>query len=196
MFHYIKRTTPFAVSPFVKYNLLNACVLSVLLYGSEVWYPGLAMLQKMLSFHKKIFFWSPGCYEYLKGLEKLSVIPVFYQLIRNDVVCFSKLLNGDVDLNPFNFVSILRPKASLRSADKSLFVCRHSKKFTSSKNYLQRVVEDVNFLSRKTDIDVFDSPRKHKKKLGSYFANLTKSKFSPTSSCTWFLSCNCSNCRA
>ena len=71
VFHYIKRTIPFAVSPFVKYNLLNACVLSVLLYGSQVWYPNLAMLRKLLSFHKKIVYWSSGCYEYLKGLEKL-----------------------------------------------------------------------------------------------------------------------------
>ena len=122
---------------------------------------------------------------------KNFVIPVCYQLILNDVVFFSKLLNGDVDLNPFNFVSILQPKASLRSADKSLFVCRHSKKFTSSKNYFQRVVEDVNFLSIKLILTYLTE-----KKLGSYLANLTKSKFFPTSSCTWFLSCKCSNCRA
>ena len=39
-FFLLKHSVPMLVSSNVKYNLFNACVLSILLYASQAWCPG------------------------------------------------------------------------------------------------------------------------------------------------------------
>ena len=176
--------------------MVKACNRSVFLYCSQVWSPSISNLRKLEAFHKKLIIWSSGHTDYVLGLTFLSALPICYQIILNDVLYFSKLLNNFYDIDVFEFVSIKSSKPGLRSCSKVLFTSRFSRKFSTSRGYFYRVVESVNYITNNTSINIFDSPERIKPKLKLFFTKLTSEKFLQNNSCTWYLSCKCVTCRS
>jgi hypothetical protein len=95
------------------------------------------------------------------------------------------IIKGRYDIDIFNHISVINKR------EKKLFVARRSRKFSTDRSFFIRVVHQVNFLSLKTDLDIFGATSSFKYGLKTLLLRLTHEIFNPLCSCTWFLSCRC-----
>ena len=56
-FNYLRHNVPYSLPNSVKYNLYSACVLSILLYGSQAWFADISQLRLLENFHWKVLRW-------------------------------------------------------------------------------------------------------------------------------------------
>ena len=104
-FYYIKRTVPFSAHVKTKLSVYVDCVQSIFLYNSCVWNPNVTLLKKMEKLLKKAAKWASGRDNYVAALLKLRILPICYQIILNDLVLLSKLLQNRYNFNIFGKAS-------------------------------------------------------------------------------------------
>ena len=68
-------------------------------------------------------------------LPILRILPICYQIILNDLVLFSKLLQNRYDFNIFNHVSFYYSRAGNRSSDTTVFALPKVRKITTWGSY-------------------------------------------------------------
>ena len=95
---FVKRNVPFSATVKTKFNIYVACVKSILLYNSSIWYPAISDLHKMESLQKRAFKWVFGRRDYHDSLISVGSLPICYELILSDLILFSKLLQGFLNL--------------------------------------------------------------------------------------------------
>ena len=61
----------------------------------------MTLLKKMEKLHKKAVKWVSGRDNYVAALLTLRILPIRYQIILNDLVLFSKLLQNRYNFNIF-----------------------------------------------------------------------------------------------
>ena len=192
-FCYIKRTVPFSAPVKMKLSVYVACVQSVLLYNSCVWNPNVILLKKLEKLHKKAKKWVSGRDNYVAALLILLILPICYQIILNDLVLFSKLLQNRYDFNIFINVSFYYSRAGNRSSDTTVFELPKVRKITTWGSYFYRILENANYVSGK-GMNLLQNPstvKKHSQTL--LFNKLTD--FNLNSSCSFLLKCKCATCR-
>ena len=87
-FNYLRHNAPYSLPSRVKLNLCYACVLSTLLYGSQVWSSDVSHIRLMEKFHLKCFSWCFGRTDYLSLLRRANCLPISFHLIERDLNFF------------------------------------------------------------------------------------------------------------
>ena len=80
-FNYLRHNVPYSLPNSVKYNLYSACVLSILLYGSQAWFADVSHLRLLENFYWKGLRWCYGRNDYNTLLRASNNTPICYQLI-------------------------------------------------------------------------------------------------------------------
>ena len=161
-FYYIKRTFPFSAPVNTKLSVYVASVQSILLYNSYVWNPNVTLLKKLEKLHKKTVKWVSGRDNYVAAVLILRTLPICYQIILNDLVLFSKLLQNRYDFNILNHVSFYYSRAGNRSNNTTVFALPKVHKITTWGSYFYRTVENANYVSGK-GINLLQNPSTVKK---------------------------------
>ena len=84
-FNYLRHNAAYSMPSRVKLNLYYACVLSTLLYGSQVWSLDVSHIRLMEKFHLKCLSWCFGRTDYLSLLWRTNCLPISYHLIERDL---------------------------------------------------------------------------------------------------------------
>ena len=172
VYHQIKRNIPYSAPSKTKLILYNSCILSILLYGSEVYDADNTSFRKLERLQWKCLKWACGSLatSYSSILVYHHVFPICYRHQLKDLLFFNKLLNGELDMDPFDFVKYENENSGLRSAS-TLFFARLQK---PQKN--ARIVHSLFVLSEcrtfKQKIDVFAKPKHFKKIITKFFVNM------------------------
>ena len=102
--------------------------------------------QKMEKLHKKAVKWVSRRDNYVAALLTLRILAICYQIIPNDLVLFSKLLQNRYDFKILNHVSFFYSRAGNRSSDRTVFALPKVRKITSWGSYFYRSVENANYV--------------------------------------------------
>ena len=89
----LRHNTPYRLPSRVKLNLYYACVLSTLLYGSQVTSPDVSHIRLMEKFHPKCLSLCFGRTDYLSLLRRANCLPI-YHLIERDLNLFLAIRSG------------------------------------------------------------------------------------------------------
>ena len=192
IFNFLKRNIPFSVSSHRKLLLYRSLILPFLLYGAPVWCPSLTMLHQLERFQYNVLRWIIRCSSYVSGLESLQLLPVCYSLIRDDIVFLWKIYNGTVDVQcNFHFTSL-----TTRSYSNGLFCVPTARKVSSEDNIFIRATRALHELNQ-LKITSFEMPLKTlKSSLINYLKSRTSNYYDMNCSCSHFVKCYCTFCRA
>ena len=192
-FYYIKRIVSFSIPVKTKLSVYVACVQSILLYNSCVWKPNVTLLKKIEKLHKKAKKWVSGRDNYVAAFLILRILSICYQIILNDLVLFSKVLQKKYDFNIFINVSFYYSRAGNRCSDTTVFELPKVREITTWGSYFYRTVENANYFSGK-GINLLQNPSTVKKHLETLLFNKL-TEFNLNSSCSFVLNCKCATCR-
>ena len=194
-FQFLKRNLPRNVCTRTKLLYYRLCVLSVLLYGSQIWYPSLIYRRKLELFNMKCLKWVTGLSNYLEQLAATYTLPISFYLVFQDMLFLNKTIHGKYDLNIKDFICFSHPAKDLRSSKFiHLSPVNPCHKFKTQESYFQRICCYSNYLSA-INISVLDNFNSFRRDLSIYLHNRVSS-FDINRSCTWFIKCSCSICRA
>lgn len=190
-FYMIKNNIPFSAPIKTKLNLYQTCVLSILTYASQVWYPDITSIRKLETIQKRALKWitgdtGTGNANYVRKMLRLGTLPLPYLLIYYDLCYLNKLLCNHYDINPYDFIAVNIPTAGLRSDGKIKFQVRKTHTCSAERNFFYRVVSSANRLTHTTDLDLYCSPISFKRQLKRILIDHTETKYSSISS-TWVL---------
>ena len=158
-----------------KFKYYQLCIRSILLYGSQVWYPSLLYRRKHELFNKKCLKWVTGLSEYTEQLKVTNSLPISFSIALYDLVFLNKVLNEKFDFVIYKFNNFTF--------------------FFTEQFFFYRVCRYVNMLYSNDIADFFACPEAFKKSLKNYLQARVNS-FDLNNSCTMFMACNCSNCRS
>ena len=192
IFGFLKRSIPFSVSSSRKLLLYKSLILPILLYGAPAWSPSLTMLHQLELFQYKVLRWITNCSSYVSGLQSLKMLPVCYCLIRDDIVFLWKLCNGAIDVH----CSIPSVSLPTRSSSIGLFQIPSSRKIFTDDNFFIRSTRAANELIRLKIISFDMSLTTLKHSLSKYLLARTYDFYNLNNSCSHFVECFCSFCRA
>ena len=105
-FQFLKRNLPRNVCTRTKLLYYRLCVLSVLLYGSQIWYPSLIYRRKLELFNMKCLKWVTGLSNYLEQLAATYTLPISFYLVFQDMLFLNKTIHGKYDLNIKDFICL------------------------------------------------------------------------------------------
>ena len=115
-FQFLKRNLPRNVCTRTKLPYYRLCVLSVLLYGSQIWYPSLVYRLKLESFNMECLKWFTGLSNYLEQLAATYTLPVSFYLVFQDMLFLNKTIHGKYDLNIKDFICFSHSAKDLTSS--------------------------------------------------------------------------------
>ena len=121
--------------------------------------------------------------EYEVILKRYKILPVGYLLEYYDLLFLNSLLNGKSCLNPFDYISFNNSVAGLRSENRVEFSIKRTKKVVTLSSYFNRIVPLANFLSRTSDTNLFDKPKKYKSLLKTFYISMIE-KFKMEQPCS------------
>ena len=189
---FLKRSIPFSVSSSRKFLLYKSLILPILLYGAPAWSPSLTMLHQLELFQYKVFRWITNCSSCVSGLQSLNMLPVCYCMIRDDIVFLWKLCKGAIEVH-CNIPSVSLPT---RSSSIGLFQIPSSRKISTDDNFFIRSTRAANEITRLKIISFDMSLTTLKHSLSKYPFARTYDFYNLNNSCSHFVKCFCSFCRA
>ena len=145
--HFLSSVMYFFSAPVkTKFNIYVACVKSILLYNSSIWYPAISDLHKMEALQKRAFKWVFGRRDYRDTLISVGSLPICYELLLSDLILFSKLLQGFYEFDFSDYVTMAYKRPGLRSDSRMDFQLHPFKRFHSRLSYFHRTVNNAIFL--------------------------------------------------
>ena len=186
IFGFLRSNVPFNCSIVIKKLLYQSLILSVLLCRSPVWFSSSKYIARLEKFQYKVLKWVTSSVDYISGLLQLQLLPICYQLIRDDVILLWKTFNSGVDCVycPSNVASCTRASSA------NLFVIPDTKKVGSNANFFVRATRSAKFLLSQNVISFTMSLSSLKFSLDCYFKMLTKN-FNIDNSCCFYLKIMC-----
>ena len=194
----LKKNIPITCPTTTKLQLYKSCVLSVILYASQIWFPDLTSIRKLEALQCRALRWSTrnytAPYNILLRVTNMLPISLIHQL--SDLTLFNKLLNDRIDFDLFHFVSYAPEMTGHQSSDTVMFEIRRNRKRRTGESFFNRVVKLANhFLAHPSlGIDIYDSPATFRRIIKTFLFNITANEYSMQNSCSWFIKCNCSTC--
>lgn len=189
-FHLLKNTLPWSTPSRMKFNLYRSTVLSILLFGSQVWLADLTLIKQIERFQVNCFGWIFGRnYSYADLLSKFSILPICHLIEYQTIALFLDLLSGKYSFEINKFVQPqTRGINKRRITSNPLKVVDESSPDVSS--FFLRAVNNFNYLYRHEIIEMNDPYAKRKIK-----SFLLKKTFCLYDTCTYYISCYCSSCK-
>ena len=195
-FFFIKRSIPYSVSLWTKFKYYQLCIRSILLYGSQIWYPSLLYRRKLELFNKKCLKWVTGLSEYAEQLKVINSLPISFSIALYDLVFLNKVLNEKFDFAIYKFINFTFSAKDLRNtAYPRLTATKKCRLFFTEQFFFYRVSRYVNMLYSNDIADFFAYPEAFKKTLKNNLQARVNS-FDLKNSYTMFLACNCINYRS
>ena len=188
-FNYLRHNVPYSIPNSVKYNLYSACVLSILLYGSQAWFADISHLRLLENFYWKGL---RGCYgrnDYSTLLRASNNTPICYQLSERDLRFFISIVLGNTCIKFEDFFSIKTYSKMLRTNSHDHIVVSPTKKQLTAKSFFKQVQIYVNEFSDTGNFNILRPPAKYKVLLKTFFCILRDSKFNPDVTCSWSIKC-------
>ena len=194
-YYFLKRTVPFSVSSSTKLMLYRLCVQSILLYGSQVWYPSINNRRKLELFNRECLFWVTGLHNYSQQLAASNTLRISFYLVLYDMVFLNKAMNNKYEINLSTYICVSKRSKDLRSSKhQQLLPVKRCRKLSTRESFFQRVSVYSNFFATR-EIEVFDSAGKFKHELLTHLCNQVPT-FNLDRTCSWFITCLCSICRS
>ena len=135
-YQFLKRSVPYTVSSAAKLMYYRLCVQSILLYGSQVWYPSLIYRRKLENFNKECLSWVTGLQNYSEQLTTTKTLPISYILVLYDMVFLNKAINNKFDLNLGAYIYVSKPSKDLRSSKhQQLMPVNRCRKFSTRESF-------------------------------------------------------------
>ena len=103
---YLKRTIPSETKLSVKCNLVKTYIISILFYGSNVWYASKTIVRQMERLQRKSLKWIQSNShftdkEYNDCLRSVNFFPITYQFVFLDLLVLNRILTKAVLAEPF-----------------------------------------------------------------------------------------------
>ena len=179
----------------VKYNLYSACVLSILLYGSQAWFADISHLRLLENFYWKDLRRYYGRNDY-STLRTSNNTPISYELIERDLCFFISIVLGKTRIKFQDFFSFKTNSKMLRTNfHDHIVVSPMKKQLTAKLFFFKRVQIYVNDLSKTGNLNILSSPANYEFLLKAFFDTLRDSKINPDVICSWSVKC-CDFCRS
>ena len=195
VFFSLKRNVPYGTPVYTKLCIYRSCILSLLLYGSQVWYPNTTILRTLECFNKRCLRWVThnSVLSYTDLLKQFDVMPISYTLVCNDVILLAKLIQGHGDIDVWQYIS-MNSNEYPRFRKRPLFTIRRHHKLKTRESFFDRSVSAANYINGHVQIDLFGSLPALKRQLRLFFSSRL-STFNLENSCTWRIPCRCRTCR-
>ena len=156
-FQFLKRNLPRNVCTRTKLLYYRLCVLSVLLFGSQIWYPSLIYRRKMGLVNMNCLKWVTGLSSYLDQFAATYTLPMLFYLVFQDMLFPNKTIHDKYDLNIKDFICFSHPAKDLRSSKFiHLSPVKPCHKLKTQESYFQRICCYSSYLSA-INISVFDN---------------------------------------
>ena len=171
--------------------LYSSLILPILLYGSPVWCPTRTQLRQLENFQYKVIRWISKTSSLVSALIHLGILPICYQIVKNDAILLWKLCNNSVDLDN----NIMNSNLCTRSSSNGLFYIPKSNKFSTNDNFYIRAARSANELIN-LKIVSFDMPLDiFKSCINRFLTDKTANCFNIDHSCSFYLKCLCSSAK-
>ena len=164
MFNFLKRNIPFSTYSLKKKQLYQSLILSILLYGSCVLSPSNSCMRKLENFQQKVLKWICSNTDYVSALLQLDMLPLCFQMIKNDVVLLWKLHNNHIDVD--HPLSVTNQES--RFSPHGFFNIPRNKKVSSDANFFVRATRAANELLRLQIVNFMMPLPTFKSELNSY----------------------------
>ena len=105
---YLKRTIPSETKLSLKCNLVKTYIISILFYGSNVWYASKTIVRQMERLQRKSLKWIQSNShftdkEYKDCLRSVNLLPITYQFVFLDLLVLNRVLTKNFHLRQSNF---------------------------------------------------------------------------------------------
>ena len=182
---YLKRSIPSETKLSVKCNLVKTYIISILFYGSNVWYASKTIVRQMEGLQRKSLKWiqSKSHFtdkEYNDCLRSVNLLPIRYQLVFLDLVVLNRILTRKLPLEAEQFWQIRNGHPKTRSNEKIFLYSNECNRQRCRSNFFQRVTNFNNSMSLARDFpnyNPYSSPHKFKKEVKEYLFDLAKKNF-------------------
>ena len=183
---YLKRSIPSETKLSVKCNLVKTYIISILFYGSNVWYASKTIVRQMERLQRKSLKWIQSNShftdkEYNDCLRSVNLLPITYQLVFLDLVVLNRILTRKLPLEAEQFWQIRNGHPKTRSNEKIFLYSNECNRQRCRSNFFQRVTNFNNSMSLARDFpnyNPYSSPHKFKKEVKEYLFDLAKKNFS------------------
>jgi hypothetical protein len=185
----VKRNISRATCRDSRLNLYKSLVISVMVYGSPVWYPSKTYLKMVEGVQHRATRWifSYDDIPYINRLQELNLLPLSIYLELLDLLTLSKVIHRQVDIE-------LPPCLSFSETrrNRKIFILPKVRLERSRTNFWYRSARLANILPQEVD---FLNPVGLKGRLLRYFWRYFDMSFRENVPCTWRVSCLCQTCR-
>ena len=146
---YLKRSIPSETKLSVKCNLVKTYIISILFYGSNVWFASKTIVRQMERLQRKSLKWIQSNShftdkEYNDCLRSVNLLPITYQIVFLDLVVLNRILTRKLPLEAEQFWQIRNGHPKTRSNEKIFVYSNESNCQRCRSNFFQRV---TNFKS-------------------------------------------------
>ena len=114
-FQFIKRSIPYRVSLWMKFIFYQLSMRSVLLYGTQIWFPSLSYRHILELFNKKGLKWLTGLSDYTGQLKVTNSLPIFFSIAFYDLVFLNRVLKDKFDFDIYKFINFTFSVEDLRN---------------------------------------------------------------------------------
>ena len=120
---YLKRIIPSETKLSVKCNLVKTYIISILFYGSSVWYASKTIVRQMQRLQRKSLKWVQSNShftekDYNDCLRSVNLLPITYQFVFLDLVVLNRILTRKLPLEAEQFWQIRNGHPKTRSNEK------------------------------------------------------------------------------
>ena len=85
-----------------KFKCYQLCIMSILLYGSQVWFPSLTYRRKLELFNRKFLKWVTGVNDYTEQLRKTNSLPISFTIALHDMCFLNRVLTDQFDFDLYS----------------------------------------------------------------------------------------------
>ena len=154
----LKHALPDRSARWVKRNMYNTCVMSVLLYASPCWFASRTNLKRLERFQRKAVKWITSCSfhddtSYSSALSSLNILPISYRLLFNDLC----LLNSLITTQDSAATLCYFPASSsydTRRTTANIFFERPVRRAKTKQCFFVRTTSSANLLKRRFRLDI------------------------------------------
>ena len=169
---YLKRSIPSETKLSIKCNLVKTYIISILFYGSNVWFASKTIVRQMERLQRKSLKWKQSNShftdkEYNDCLRSVNLLPITYQIVFLNLVVLNRILTRKLPLEAEQFWQY----------------CKYSNECNRQRcrsNFFQRVTNFNNSMSLARDFpnyNPYSGSHKFKKEVKEYLFDLAKKNF-------------------
>ena len=174
---YLKRIIPSETKLSVKCNLVKTYIISILFYGSNVWYASKTMVRQMERIQRKSLKWLQSNShftdkEYNDCLRSVNLLPITYHFVFLDLLVLNRILTRKIPLEAERFWQIRNGHPKTRSNEKIFLYSNECYRQRCRSNFFYRVTNFNNWMSLARDFpnyNPYSSPLKFKRKVKSIY---------------------------